>query len=157
MSGWTWRAPNEMTGSGAAAVDALARGRGPARRLGEHAQQRRLVQPEGPVAGGDSERDLLRRDGVAVVERLDRDLRRVRARQGVREEVLDLVDAAQDGLAAAEDLHRHDGIEALALEDAVRAREVDVGGLAGQDLAGGPGSADDHQSRPSAIRRLLTW
>ena len=63
------------------------------------------------------------------------------------EEVLDLVDAAQHRLASGEDLHRHDRVEALALEDPVGAREVDVGRFAGEDLAGGPRSADDHQPR----------
>src|SRR4029079_10705924 len=44
------------------------------------------------------------------------------------------VDAAQDGLLTGEDLHRDDRVEALPGEDAVRAREVDIGGIAGQDL-----------------------
>ena len=54
--------------------------------------------------------------------------------QDVGEQVLGLVDAAQDALAAAEDLHHHDGVEALALEDPRGAGEVDVGRLAGEDL-----------------------
>ena len=82
MSGWTWRAPNEITGAGDATVDALAGGRRPAGRLGEHPEDRGLVQAELAVAGADPEDDLLGPDRVAVVERLD--LRSRRGRSSAR-------------------------------------------------------------------------
>ena len=65
-------------------VDALARGGRPAGRLGEHAQERGLVQPEPAVAGrGSAARSPCGADAVAVVERLEhasRPGRRRRAR-----------------------------------------------------------------------------
>ena len=120
MSGWTWRAPNEMTGAGDATSTHVARGGRPAGRLGEHPQDRGLVQAEPAVAGADPEDDLLGPDRVAVVERLDRDLVRVAAGEDVAEEVLRLVDPAQHRVLAGEDLHRDERVEALALEDAGR-------------------------------------
>ena len=132
MSGCTWRAPNEITGLRRRGVDALAGRRRPARRLGEHPEHRRLVQRERPVARLDPEDDLLGRDRVAVGQRLDDRARLVD--EHVAEQVGRLAHAAQHGVAPAEDLHRHDGVEALALEDAGGAREVHVGRGAGQDL-----------------------
>ena len=108
-------------------IDDLASGRRPAGRLGEHPEQRRLVQPEPPIAGADPEHDLARPDPVAVIERLDRRLVRIALREHVPQQVLGLVDAAQDRLAAREDLHGHDRIEAFGRQDAVGAREIDVG------------------------------
>ena len=58
-------------------LDAFVRRGRPAGRLGEHPEDRRLVQAEPAVARADPEDDLLRPERVAVVERLDRDLRRV--------------------------------------------------------------------------------
>ncbi len=57
-------------------VDDLPRGRRPAGRLGEHPEERRLVQPELAIAAADPEDDLLGVDAVAVGQRLDRGLRR---------------------------------------------------------------------------------
>ena len=45
-----------------------------------------------------------------------------------------LLGAAQDAVAAREDLHRDDRVEPLGGEDRARALEVDVGGLAGEDV-----------------------
>ena len=113
MSGWMCRAPKLMTGSGAATSTHGPGGGRPAGRLGEHPQERRLVQPEPAVAGADPQDDLLGPDDVAVVERLEPGLGRVGAGQHVAEQVARLVDAAQDGVLAGEDLHRHERIEAL--------------------------------------------
>ena len=48
-----------------------------------------------------------------------------------------LLGAAQDALAAREDLHRHHRVELLGGQDRPRALEVHVGGLAGEDVGGG--------------------
>ena len=146
MSGWMCRAPKLMTGSGAAASTHLAGGRGPAGRLGEHPEERRLVQAEPAVARPDPEDDLLGRDAVAVVERLELGLGRVGLGEDVAEQVLRLVDPAQDRVLAGEDLHRDERVEALPLEDALGAREVDVGRVAGQDLVRGSDALHAHQS-----------
>ena len=116
-------------------IDALAGRRGPARRLGQHPQDRRLVQPEAAIAGADPEDDLLGGDLVPVVERVDTRLGGVAFGEDVADEVLRLVDAAQGRVLAGEDLHRDEGVEALALHDAGGSREIDVGGVARQDLA----------------------
>ena len=71
---------------------------------------------------------------------------RVALGQDVAEQVLGLVDPAQDGVAPGEDLHRHDRVEALGLEDLVGPREVHVGRVAGQDLAGGTAALQTHRS-----------
>ena len=135
MSGWTWRAPKLIDGRRRGGIHALASRGGPAGRLGEHAQHRGLVQPELAIPGRDPEDDLLGVERIAVVERLERHRSVAVVAEHVGEEVLRLVDAAQDAGLAAEDLHRDDRIEALALEDALGAREVDVGRFARQDLA----------------------
>jgi len=50
--------------------------------------------------------------------------------EDVGQEVLDLVDPAQDRILPGEDLHRHDRVEALAIEDRLGPREVHVRGIA---------------------------
>ena len=72
--------------------------------------------------------------------------RRIGLREHVAEQVLGLVDAAQDGVLAGEDLHRHQRVEPLRLEDPLGTREVHVGRVARQDLAGRPGALQAHQS-----------
>ena len=67
MSGWTWRAPKLITGSGRGDVDAVAGSRRPAGRLREHPEHRGLVQPEPAIARPDAEDDLLGLDRVAVL------------------------------------------------------------------------------------------
>ena len=127
-------------------VDARpGRGR-PAGRLGEHPEERRLVQPEPPIAGADAEDDLLRLDHVAVVERLELGLGGIGAGQHVAEQVARLVDPAQDGVLAGEDLHRDQRIETLLLEDALGTREIDVSRVARQDLVRRPRARQTHQS-----------
>ena len=115
-------------------VDALARGRGPARRLREHPEDRRLVQGEPAVPRPDPEHDLLGRDPVAVLERVHAGLGWIAGGEDVADEVLRLVHAAQDRVLATEHLHRDDGVDALPFEDALRAGEVHVTRRAGQDL-----------------------
>ncbi len=75
----------------------------------------------------------------------------------VPEQVGRLVDAAQHGVAPAEHLHRDDGIEALALQDAGGAREVHVGGRAGHDLVRGADPLDAHHRDPgTAVTEAIT-
>ena len=145
MSGWTWRAPNEMTGSGAATS---THSRAAVAQPVDWASIPRIAvsyRPNRAVAGADPEDDLLGRDPVAVVERLDLRLGRVASARTWPMQVLRLVDPAQDRVLAGEDLHRDDGVQALALEDALGAGEVDVGRVAGQDLARRPGADEAHQ------------
>ena len=52
----------------------------------------------------------------------------------VGEQHLGLVDAAEDALLPGEDLHDHDGVEALPGQDLLGAPEVDVRGVAAQDV-----------------------
>ena len=66
-------------------------------------------------------------DRRAVAVRLAEDLAQVGER---------LLGAAQDALAAREDLHRHDRVEPLGGQDRARALEVHVGGLAGEHVGG---------------------
>ena len=127
-------------------LDALAGRRRPAGRLGEHPEHRRLVQPEPAIARPDAQDDLLGLHEVAVVERLDRRLDRVGVGEDVAEQVLGLIDAAQHGVLAGEDLHRDERVHALLLEDALGTREVDVGRVAGQDLVRGSRALMAHQS-----------
>ena len=146
MSGWMCRAPNEMTGSGAAAS---THSRAAVAQPVDWASIPRIAvsySPNCAIARADPQHDLLGRDPVAVGERLELRLARVRRGEHVAEQVLRLVDPAQDGLAAGEDLHRHDRVEALALEDLVGPREVDVGRVAGQDLVRRAGSLEAHRS-----------
>src|SRR5439155_22745168 len=128
-------------------LDALARRRRPPGRLREHPEDGRLVQPELALSGPDPADDLLRRDAIAVLERLDLELCRVGVLEHMREQRLCLVDAAQDRVLAREDLHCDERIEPLALQDPSGAGEVDVGGVAGQDLAGWWGPDGAHQLR----------
>ena len=83
---------------------------------------------------------------VPVVERLELGLGRVGAGQDVAEQVARLVDAAQDGVLAGEDLHRDERVEALLLEDALGTREIDVSRVARQDLVRRPRARQTHQS-----------
>src|SRR5207237_1044706 len=123
-----------------------SRGGRPSGRLREHAEDRRLVETELAVSSVDAEDDLLRRDHVAVVKRLDLRLGRVAVGENVTDEILRLVDPAQDGVLPREDLHRHDGIEALALHDAGGSGEIDVRRITRENLPGGPGSGETHQA-----------
>ena len=124
-------------------LDALARRVGPAGRLGQHAQDGRLVQPEGAVARPDAHDDLLGREGVAVGERLDDGVLAALA-QDVGEQHLGLVDAAEDALLPREDLHDHDRVEALPCEDLLGAPEVDVRGVPAEDVVGGSAALPAH-------------
>ena len=142
---------------GSGRVDALAGGGRPAGRLGEHPEDRRLVQPEAAVPGADPEDDLLRREGVAVLERLDGQLGRVGVAEDVGEEALRLVDPAQDAALAAEHLHDDERVEALALEDALGPGEVHVGRLAGQDLLRGAHPDGSHQPASSPGGISMGW
>ena len=119
--------PEADHGLGRRDVDDLAGCRRPAGRLGEHPQKGRLIQPEPAVPGPDPQDDLARADPGAVGQRFDRGLPGIAVREDVADQVLGLVDAAQDGLSTREHLHRDDGVEALGGEDALRPREVDVG------------------------------
>ena len=125
-------------------LHAFARRGCPARRLGEHAQDRGFIQPELAVACPDSQHDLLGRDVVAVVQRLDLDLIQVCLGQHVREQVLGLLDAAQDRLPPGEHLHRDERVEPFALQDRRGSRKVDVRRIPGQDLVGWASSKDAH-------------
>ena len=127
-------------------LDAFPGGRRPAGRLGEHPEERRLVQPELPIPGPDPQHDLLGRDRVAVGQRLEPGLGRVGTGQDVAEQVARLVDAAQDGVLPGEDLHRDERIAAFLGEDALGAREVDVGRVAREDLVRRPRARQAHQS-----------
>ena len=144
-------------GGGRGDVDALAGRGGPAGRLGEHPEDRGLVQAETPIPGVDPEDDLLRRDPVAVVERLDPRLRRVAFGEDVADQVLRLVDPAEDRILAGEDLHRHDGVHAFPGEDRFGAGEVDVGRVAGQDLARRPRADEAHQRSRVTMRLPCRW
>ena len=93
--GWTWRAPKLMTGSGSAAVDALARRGGPAGRLREHAEDGGLVEPEGAVAAADPQHDLLRLEEVAIDSDSTVTVVGGRVLERVGQEDLGLVDAAE--------------------------------------------------------------
>ena len=108
-------------------VDDLAGRRRPPGRLGEHPQKGCLVQPEPAVPGPDPQDDLPRADTGAVGQGFDRGFLGIAIREHVTDQVLGLVDAAQDGLSTREHLHRDDGVEALGGEDALRPREVNVG------------------------------
>ena len=146
MSGMDVTRPEADDRVGRGRVHALAGGGRPAGGLGEHAEERRLVQPEPPIAGPDPEHDLLGLDDVAVRERLDLRLGRIGAGEDVAEQVARLVDAAQDAVLAREDLHRHERVQALLVQDALGAREVDVGRVARQDLVRRPRARQTHQS-----------
>ena len=61
------------------------------------------------------------------------------------QQVLRLVDPAQDPRLAGEDFQRHDGIEPLAIEDALGPGEIDVGRIARQDLHRRSAARDPHQ------------
>ena len=52
------------------------------------------------------------------LERLDARLVRIAVREDVADQVLRLVDPAQHRVLTGEHLHRDDGVEALALQDA---------------------------------------
>ncbi len=127
-------------------VHAQAGGTRPAGRLGEHPQERGLVQPEPAVAGADPEDDLLGFDGVAVGQRLEPRLVGVGSGQDVAEQVARLVDAAQDPRLAGEDLHDHERVPAFLGEDALGAREVHIGRVAREDLVRRPRAREAHQS-----------
>jgi hypothetical protein len=58
------------------------------------------------------------------------------------QERVDLRRTAQDALVAAKHLHDDDRVEMLGAEDRLGALEVDVRGLAGQDLIGRAESLD---------------
>ena len=73
------------------------------------------------------------------------DLGLVRVAEDVGEQVLRLVDPAQDAFPAAEHLHDDHRVEAFTLEDALGPGEVDVGRLARQDLLRRTCSEDPHQ------------
>ena len=60
MSGWTWRAPNEITGCGAAASTHSRAAVAQPVDWASMPEERGLVQAERAVAGGDPEGDLLR-------------------------------------------------------------------------------------------------
>src|SRR5207247_4870513 len=66
-------------------------------------------------------------------------------REDVADQVLRLVDAAQDRVLTGEDLHCHERIEPLPLEDAGRAGEIDVGRIARENLARRARSNQPHQ------------
>ena len=143
--------PEADHGLGRGDVDDLPGRGGPAGRLRKHPEERGLVQPEPAVARADAQHDLARRDPIAVRERLDLRLRRVAIREDVTEQVLRLIDATQHRFAAREDLHRDERIETLGVEDALGPCEVDVGGVAGQDLVARVGLA----GYPCSRARLL--
>ncbi len=146
MSGWMWRAPKLMTGSGAAASTHARAAVAQPVDWASMPEEGRLVQPEPAVAGADPEHDLLRPDDVAVVQRLEPRLGRVGLGEHVAEQVARLVDPAQDGVLAGEDLHRHERIAAFLLEDRLGAREIDIGRVARQDLVRRPRARQAHQS-----------
>ncbi len=111
-------------------------GGGPAGAAGQDAEDRGLVQAIGAVAGGDAHHHLLRREAVAVVQRLDDRLRIVSPlpAQDLAQVAERLLRAAQDPGGAREDLHRRHRVELLGGQDRVRPLEIDVGGLAGQHV-----------------------
>ena len=154
MSGWTCRAPNEITGKGLATSTTS---RAAVAQPVDWASMPRIAvsyRPTCAVAGADPEDDLLRRDRVTVIERFDPGLGEVGIGQDVAEKVLRLVDPAQDRVLAGEQLHRDDRIETLLLEDRRRPREIDVGRIAGQDFARRSGSDETHQALSLTCRLL---
>ena len=122
---------------------------------GQDAEDGRLVQPERGVAGIDPHHHLLRGELIAVVERLDD---RTGVAVGLGEDLAQvgkrLLGAAEDPLAAREDLHRHHRVELLGGEDRPRALEVHVGGLAGEHVGGGRKCGDGRLGRHGrSVRR----
>ena len=134
ISGWTWRAPNEITGCGAAAsthsraavaqpVDCESI---PRIAVSYRANRLYRARIRSTISLG--------ADPVAVLERVHAGHGWIAGGEDVADEVLRLVHAAQDRVFATEDLHRDDGVDALPFEDALRAGEVHVTRRAGQDL-----------------------
>ena len=121
MSGWTWRAPNEMTGSGAGDVDALARRGRPAGRLGQHPEDRGLVQPEpggsGRGSGGRSPWARSRSPSSSASSCVS--VGSASARTWPSRFLASSI-PHRTRVLAGEDLHRHERVEALALEDRSR-------------------------------------
>ena len=146
MSGWMCRAPKLMTGLGRGGVDALARGRGPAGRLGEHPEERGLVQAEPAIARPDAEDDLLRRDAVAVVERLEPGLGGSAWASTWPSRFFASSIPHRTASCRAKTSIETIGSRPSLLEDALRPAEVDVGRVAGQDLVRGSNALQPHQS-----------
>ena len=146
MSGWMWRAPKLMTGSGAAASTTRARP-SPSRSTGRASRgtpsRTARTGGSGPGSAGRSPSGSIRSPSSSASSCVSAGSA---VGQDVAEEVLRLVDPAQHRVLPGEDLHRHDGVEALALEDAVGPREVDVGRIAGQDLVRGSSALEAHRS-----------
>ena len=114
MSGWTWRAPNEITGIGLGDIDAFAWPRSPSRSTGRacrgwRSRTARTGDSE-PGSGGrpPSARSCRRRratrSGVSAGSL---------AGENVAEQVLGLLDPAHDRVLAGEELHRDERVEAL--------------------------------------------
>ena len=127
---------------------------GPTGALRQDAQDRRLIQPERGVAGGDPHHDFLPGDWIPVVQGFD---------HGGRVELLAvaedlaqvgerLLGTAQDSLLAAEDLHADYRIEPLGGQDAASTLEVDIGGIAGEHVGG---RLESRPRRSLAPRRLV--
>ena len=115
------------------------RGGCPASALGQDAQDRRLVQAVCRVSGGDAHHHLLARHAVPVAQRLHHRLHveALPVAQHLAQIGERLLGAAQDGVFSREDLHGRHRVQLLGGEDGTRPVEVDVRGLAGQDLARG--------------------
>ena len=106
-----------------------ARGGCPAGAVRHGAKVGGLQVSEAEIRRADAENDLFCRDRVAITQPPDR---RAASRCVVlechAEERLCLVNPAEGGpLLSAEDLHRHDRISAVVLQDRLRPEEVDVG------------------------------
>src|SRR6476646_4830317 len=121
MSGWMWRAPKLITGSGAA--------------TSTHARAA-VAQPVDWAS--------IPRNAVSYSPNC-RYRARIRSRQDVAEQVARFVDAAQHGVHPGEDLHRDERIAAFLGQDALSTLEVDVGRVAREDLVRRPRARQTHQ------------
>ena len=119
--------------NGAGRRDAFGGSSGPAGLTGEDAEDSSLIDRVRKVAGLDPKDYLLCGDAIAFGKRPHF---RIRLKDFVQERD-DLSHATEQTLARWKDLHDGDGIEAGGLHRLSGAKEVNVGGVAGEDSPGG--------------------
>ena len=135
MCGWTCRAPKLMTGCGDAAS---THSRAALAQPVDWASMPRMAVSYRPKARYRARMRMTTSLGekVSPSERDSTTTSSAVLAEGVGEQHLGLVDAAEDALLPREDLHDHDRVEALPGQDLLGAPEVDVRGIPAEDVTG---------------------